>query len=226
VPVQPMRVQALDNLKVVLISAIIAIHGVLGYAGYDEWWSYADVQETVLRPETEIILMVLVGPFALFMIALLFLMAGLLAAPSLQRNGIPGFVRARLLRLGLPFLVFTLFLWPALMYALYHPLGMAPGSYWEEFLSEEGYIDAGPLWFVGVLLIFSLAYAGAVRFGDCGIWPWVDDGGPPKPLPALPHRHAHRGDGNGGSRVSGVSVRHVAASTGRMEPAGFGFRRY
>lgn len=160
VPVQPMRVQALDNLKVVLISAIIAIHGVLGYAGYDEWWSYADVQETVLRPETEIILMVLVGPFALFMIALLFLMAGLLAAPSLQRNGIPGFVRARLLRLGLPFLVFTLFLWPALMYALYHPLGMAPGSYWEECLSEEGYIDAGPLWFVGVLLIFSLAYAG------------------------------------------------------------------
>jgi len=62
-------VQSLDNLKVVLTAAIIAIHGVLGYAGFDEWCSYADVQETVLQPETEIILMVLGGPFALFMIA-------------------------------------------------------------------------------------------------------------------------------------------------------------
>lgn len=155
-PDQAARVQYLDNLKVILIAAIIAIHGVLGYAGFDQWWSYADVRETVLQPITEIVLMALVGPFALFMIALLFLVSGLLAAPSLHRKGIKRFVRDRLLRLGVPFLAFTLILWPLLMYALYHPLG---ASYWEEFLSDEGYIDTGPLWFVGVLLIFSLAYA-------------------------------------------------------------------
>lgn len=160
-PDQAARLQYLDNLKVILIAAIIAIHGVLGYAGYDQYWSYADVQETVLQPVIELVLMVLVGPFALFMIALLFLMAGLLAAPSLHRKGTKRFVRDRLLRLGVPFLAFTLILWPLLLYALYHPLGAAPGSYWEEFLSDEGYVDTGPLWFVGVLLIFSLAYAGA-----------------------------------------------------------------
>lgn len=110
----------------------------------------------MLQPATEMVLMALVGPFALFMIALLFLMAGLLAAPSLQRKGPRRFVRDRLLRLGIPFAAFTLVLWPLLMYALYHPLGAAPGSYLEEFLSDEGYIDTGPLWFVGVLLIFSL----------------------------------------------------------------------
>lgn len=158
-PEQPGRMPYLDDLKAILIAAIIAIHGVLGYAGFDQWWSYADVQETVLQPATEIVLMALVGPFALFMIALLFLMAGLLAAPSLQRKGPRRFIRERLLRLGIPFAAFTLVLWPLLMYALYHPLGAAPGSYLEEFLSDEGYIDTGPLWFVGVLLIFSLAYA-------------------------------------------------------------------
>lgn len=100
-----------------------------------------------------------IGPFALFMIALLFLMAGLLAAPSLHRKGTRRFVRDRLFRLGIPFAALTLILWPLLMYALYHPLGAATGSYWEEFLSDEGYLDAGPLWFVGVLLIFSLLYA-------------------------------------------------------------------
>jgi hypothetical protein len=154
----------LDNLKVVLIAMIIAIHGLLGYVGFDQFWSYADVQEVTLYPLTEIILFAVVGPFALFMIALLFLVAGMLARPSLERKGPARFAADRLLRLGVPFAVFTFGLWPLLMYALYHPLGAAPGSYWAEFIDESGNLDTGPLWFVGVLLIFSLGYAGWVAF--------------------------------------------------------------
>jgi len=48
------------------------------------------------------------------------------------------------------------------MYGLEHPLGDAPGSYAEEYLGAEKQIDTGPLWFVGVLLILSLAYAALV----------------------------------------------------------------
>jgi hypothetical protein len=153
----------LDNLKVIMIAAIIAIHGVLGYVGFDQYWSYADVQEVTLSPVTETALFLVVVPFALFMIALFFLVAGLLTGPSLERKGSGRFARDRLLRLGVPFVVFTLLLWPLLLYALYHPLGAAPGSYWAEFLGEEGNLDTGPLWFVGVLLIFSLAYVAVVR---------------------------------------------------------------
>ena len=153
----------LDNLKVVLIAAIIAIHGVLSYVGSDQLWSYADVQEVTLSPAIEAAVFVVGGPFALFMIPLLFLVAGLLTPGSLERKGVGRFASDRLLRLGVPFLVFVLMLQPLLMYALYHPLGAAPGSYFDEFLSEEGELDAGPLWFVGVLLIFSLTYAGWVR---------------------------------------------------------------
>lgn len=155
----------LDNLKVLLIGVIIAIHGVLGYVGSDQYWSYADVQETTLHPVTEVVLAVASVPFALFMIALLFLVAGLLTPASFRRKGARRFVGDRLLRLGIPFALFTFVLWPALMYALYHPFGAAPGSFWEEYLSDEGYIDTGHLWFLGVLLIFSLGYAGlaAVR---------------------------------------------------------------
>jgi hypothetical protein len=39
---------------------------------------------------------------------------------------------------------------------------VAPESYWREFLGSERQLDTGPLWFAGVLLIFSLAYAGWV----------------------------------------------------------------
>ena len=159
------RQRSLDNLKVVLIALIIAIHGVLGYVGYDQFWSYADVQEVTLSPVTEIILFAAIAPFALFMIALLFLVAGLLSRPSLERKGPGRFATDRLLRLGVPFALSTFGLCPLLMYALYHPLGVAPGSYGDEFLDENSHLDTGPLWFVGVLLIFSLVYAGWVALG-------------------------------------------------------------
>jgi Acyltransferase family len=150
---------------VILIAMIIAIHGVLSYVGFDQFWSYADVQEVTLYPVTEIILFAVIGPSALFMIALLFLVAGLLTRPSLDRKGPGRFSADRLLRLGVPFAVFTFGLWPLLMYTLYHPLGAAPGSYCDKYVDESCHLDTGPLWFVGVLLIFSLGYAGWVDLG-------------------------------------------------------------
>jgi TRAP-type C4-dicarboxylate transport system permease small subunit len=150
----------LDNLKVMLIAAIIAIHGVLGYVGMDQWWAYADVQEVTLAEVTEIILIVAALPFGLFLIALLFLVSGLLSPQSLERKGPGRYALDRILRLGVPFAVFVLVLQPLVLYALLHPLGAAPGSYLQEFLGSEQQLDTGPLWFVGVLLIFSLGYAG------------------------------------------------------------------
>ncbi|HET8662360.1 MAG TPA: acyltransferase [Micromonosporaceae bacterium] len=154
------RAPYLDNLKVILIASIIAIHGILGYAGLVEVWSYTDVREVTLAPVTEAVLFVVVAPFGFFLMPLLFLVAGLLTRPSLERKGTAAYVRDRLLRLGVPFIAYVLLVQPALMYGLEHPLGEASGSYWYEFLGEERQVDTGPLWFVGVLLVFSLGYAG------------------------------------------------------------------
>ncbi|MGH3331443.1 MAG: acyltransferase family protein [Nocardioidaceae bacterium] len=152
----------LDNLKVILIAAIIAIHGVLSYAGTLDVWLYTEVREVTLSPVAEAAMFVVVGPFAFFLIALLFLVAGLLTRPSLERKGPGRFAKDRLLRLGVPFAVYVVLLQPPVVYALEHPLGVAPRSYWFEFLGEPAQLDMGPLWFVGVLLIFSLVYAGWV----------------------------------------------------------------
>jgi hypothetical protein len=163
----------LDNLKVLLITLIIAIHGVLSYTGTLEVWTYTEFREVTLSPVTEGVLFVLVAPFGFFMIALLFLVAGLLTPGSIERKGLRRFVGDRLLRLGIPFAVFVLVLEPTLTYALEHPLGDAPGSYAEEYLGAENVLDTGPLWFVGVLLIFSLVYAAwrALRPGTPGTGP-------------------------------------------------------
>jgi hypothetical protein len=152
-----------DNLKVLLIAAIIAGHGLVGYAALD-LWSYADVREVTLSPVTEGLLFSLLAPFGLFMIPLLFLVAGLLTRGSVERKGPGKYARDRVVRLGIPLVAFVGLIWPLLLYALYHPLGNAPSSYWAEFVgTAEESLDTGYFWFVGVLLIFSLVYAAWVR---------------------------------------------------------------
>jgi heme/copper-type cytochrome/quinol oxidase subunit 4 len=154
------RLPYLDNLKVAVIAAIIAIHAVLGYAGFMDLWSYTGLREVTLSPVVEPALLVAVTPFGFVLIPLLFLVAGLLTVPSIERKGPASFARDRLLRLGVPFAVYVGFVQPTVMYALQHSLGGAPGSFWQEYLWAERQLDTGPLWFVGVLLLFSLAYAG------------------------------------------------------------------
>ncbi|MEU4294055.1 hypothetical protein AB0E63_38040 [Kribbella sp. NPDC026596] len=84
----------LDNLKVVLIAAIIVIHAVLGYASIEVWTS-TEFREVTLTTATQVVLFALVSPFAFFLIALLFLVAGLLTPSSLQRKGTARFLGDR-----------------------------------------------------------------------------------------------------------------------------------
>jgi hypothetical protein len=155
------RVVYLDNLKVALIAVIIALHAVLGYTDTG-FWSYGDAREVTLSPVSTGVLLFVVGPFGLFVIPVLFLVAGLLTPASVERKGPAGFARDRLLRLGVPFVVYVLLIQPPVVYAVDHRWGNARGSFWDEFLAADGQPDAGPLWFVGVLLLYSLVYAGWV----------------------------------------------------------------
>jgi len=157
------RLLYLDNLKVILIAGIIAGHGVASYAAL-ELWAYTDVREVTMSPITNAVVLAVLAPFGLFLIPLLFLVAGLLTPPSVERKGLGPYVKDRLVRLGVPLAFFAFLLWPLLLYALYRPLGNAPGSYWAELIgTAEESLDTGYLWFVADLLIFSLAYAGWTR---------------------------------------------------------------
>ncbi|WP_448810435.1 acyltransferase family protein [Agromyces bauzanensis] len=154
------RRRYVDNLKVILIATVIAGHAIVGYSEFD-WWSYSDVREVSLSAVTTTVLLAIAAPFGLLVIPLLFLVAGLLTPPSVQRKGPGRFARDRLLRLGVPFMVFAVLIWPLLEYGLFRWLGQAP-DLWTYLLAERS-LDTGVLWFVGALLAFSLAYAGLVR---------------------------------------------------------------
>ncbi|HEX9124578.1 MAG TPA: acyltransferase family protein, partial [Actinomycetota bacterium] len=150
------RLAYLDNLKTLLIAGIIASHAVMGYATFGSW-TYQDVQEVTLSDVAETICAVLVFTLGgLFLMALFFLISGLLTEDSLVRKGPSRFVSDRLLRLGLPFAVYTLVVWPLLEFALLEPL-LHRGTYWDSFTDTDPVLDNGPMWFVGVLLLYSLA---------------------------------------------------------------------
>jgi len=165
------RDRYLDNLKVILVTVVIAGHALVGYSELD-WWSYSDVREVTLAPATTIVLIAVALPFALLVIPLLFLVSGLLTPPSVERKGTRRFVTERLMRLGVPFVVFAIVIWPLLEYTLFRWLGEAP-ALWAYF-RDEGSLDSGVLWFVGALLVFSLVSAGwvSLRRGR-GRRPWI-----------------------------------------------------
>ena len=148
---------AVDNLKVLLIAAVIVIHAVMGYAAFFDGWPYAEVQEVHLPDAVVIAVFAVFAPVGICMMALLFLIAGLLTPPSVARKGPGRFARDRLLRLGVPFAVFVLLLWPLSLYGLVRTLGRTRRGYWAYFTGALP--NNGPLWFVGLLLLLSLGYA-------------------------------------------------------------------
>jgi Acyltransferase family len=152
------RVEYLDSLKLLLVAVIIAGHGALAYGDLDGAWPYQDVQETRLGAVSNVALSSVTILAALFAMGLFFLLSGLVAPGSLARHGPASFARRRLRRLGAPLVVWTLVLWPAAIWLAHVAAGDAY-PLWSALGRADPVLDPGPMWFVEVLLIYSLAYA-------------------------------------------------------------------
>jgi hypothetical protein len=163
-PVCAKRLTYLDNVRVVMVAGVIVGHAIAGYAGMN--WTYADVAEGEMGELSGAVFALLILPFAVFVMALFFLVAGLLTPGALDRKGPRRFARDRLIRLGIPLAAFTFVLWPLMTYGLYAAAG-SDWSLWDVY-ADDPTLDNGPLWFVEVLLIYSLVYAAWVGWRSRG----------------------------------------------------------
>ncbi|WP_309110489.1 acyltransferase [Saccharothrix sp.] len=154
---QRSRLAAVDNLKVVLVAWVIGGHALLGYSAVGGW-PYDEVNEVTFAPRVETVLAAVLGPSGLFLMGTFYLLSGLFTPGSLARKGRSRFVRERLLRLGVPWVLSALVVWPLSLWVAYRAAGHDVSPWWV-FTHRDPLLDSGSLWFVAILLLFSLVYA-------------------------------------------------------------------
>jgi len=149
------RLWFLDNLRLVLICGVVVAHVAGLYAGGD-FYQYQDpVPADVLTRYVLAIPDLIAISFGL---GFFFLIAGYLTPGSYDRKGGASFVRDRLVRLGVPLLLYDLLLDPLVVYLA---RGLH-GSYWSfygPYLLQVRTIGPVVAWFIAVLLQFTLLYA-------------------------------------------------------------------
>ncbi|MGO8910736.1 MAG: acyltransferase family protein [Bradyrhizobium sp.] len=160
----PGRNAGLDALRATLIVLVLFHHSAITYGAIGGWF-YREVP-TDGRLETKLLIFFCTLNQAYFM-GLFFLIAGYLTPTAVDRNGAPAYLHERILRLGLPLIVFGFLIGPV-------TIALAQTADGRPFLTTllrlwaRGTFENGPLWFAQALLIFSAGYllwrAIALRF--------------------------------------------------------------
>ena len=121
--------------------------------------SFYGFNEQAGLPSDLVYILFTVGAQAFFM-GLLFLLSGYFTVPSYDRKGSKQFLKDKLIRLGIPLIIFAVFIDPPIEYMLALWRGWFHGSFFAFLSNPNFYTPAGPLWFVLALLVFAIAYIG------------------------------------------------------------------
>ncbi|MFA6450920.1 MAG: acyltransferase [bacterium] len=152
------RMEYIDNLRVLLTVLVVMHHTACTYGDVGGWYYHEGRQDTIT--------MALLGIFTAFnqayFMSLFFMLSGFFAPQSFYKKGAWHFIKDRLIRLGIPLIIFDIAINPVIVYAKYvkfehYSKGFI--SFFSEYMSRFYGIGRGPLWFVDTLLIFSIVYA-------------------------------------------------------------------
>jgi glucans biosynthesis protein C len=156
------RLFFIDYLRAFLIILVIMLHLAFTYGSSINLWYYHDTTNAL----TAGLVTSLIGIGQAFCLGLFFLISAYFAPGAYDRKGAGPFLRDRLVRLGLPLLIYDSLINP---FVVYIAAGF-PGSYWQFYthylLSLRG-IGQGPVWFIEALLFFAMFY---ILWRVCSTW--------------------------------------------------------
>jgi surface polysaccharide O-acyltransferase-like enzyme len=148
----------IDNLRILLIILVVLWHLAITY-GAGGYWPYQESRPDTATSMVYTVFSVINSPYVL---GFFFLIAGYFTPRALDRRGPARFAGNRLLRLGIPLLVYILLFDPLIAYGVKTVVGNYSGSFWKywrvHFLGYRS-LGVGPMWFAELLLIFCLLYA-------------------------------------------------------------------
>lgn len=159
------RVFFLDNIRYMMVLLVVVIHMACGYSHYTTWWAVNDDNAAAI----DFILRTL----DIFLMPTLFFIAGFFALPSLNKHGTWMFIRKKLVRLGVPWLVGVILLGPVRMYIHDYSRGFQHHDLWKHFMMNiegaaslrTGFILSTHqfnhihFWFISLLLAMFILFA-------------------------------------------------------------------
>lgn len=152
------RLLYIDNVRTFLTILVLLHHIMIVYAGSGSW-IYTERRQDLV---TEIVGSIFCAVNQAFFMGLFLLISAYFVPGAYDRKGARRFWKDRLLRLGIPLLVYSWLVQPPFVYWFLRTTEGLHGSLWDfypRYFSYGNLIGAGPLWFIETLLIFTLFYA-------------------------------------------------------------------
>jgi glucan biosynthesis protein C len=149
-----------DNLRTALMVLVVLHHLAVIYgANYPFYY--------VEPAYSEVLALIVLVVFQLlnqaYFMGFFFLLSGYFTPGSFERKGLTAFTKDRLIRLGIPLVVFSFVLSPLTFYigfphieaSLLANYGITLPLTWQNYPS---FVNPGPLWFIAILLVFDFSY--------------------------------------------------------------------
>ena len=158
-PVQKQpRLLYIDNIRILLICLVITTHAAITFGAQGSWYyTVADAD-----PVAEVVLTVVTALNQTFFMGFFFLISAYFVPGSFERKGTSRYLRDRLIRLGIPLVVWVVVISPFLGYTVATHVYGSTGSFTEfyagHFLPFRGF-GLGPMWFIFTLLVLDVGYA-------------------------------------------------------------------
>ncbi|KAJ7251822.1 hypothetical protein B0H12DRAFT_1234087 [Mycena haematopus] len=147
------RVHFIDNLRSALVALVILHHACLPFGGIGMWYYVSPYHASMSSP----ILITFVAVNQSYFMGLLFFLSGHWSSLAADRKHWRAFCTDKLIRLGVPAVVYTLFLGPLVLgigrWKEHTPIFSALLTYWTSLRGVRG-----PVWFTATLLFFDLIY--------------------------------------------------------------------
>jgi len=169
------RLVFFDNLRTLMILLVLIFHSAASYSPMVGFWPFRDANPTEF-------LDILMIPLDVFMMPILFSIAGYFALPSLRRRGGWDFLKGKLKRLGIPWLMITILVLPVLDYIHYYAQSVDSGlparsyaTHWllsmrkiaefrvgrmdmSEYLNMTEHFYQRYMWFLSLLFLFFVVF--------------------------------------------------------------------
>jgi glucan biosynthesis protein C len=146
------RLLFIDNLRTGLITLVVLHHAAVVYGAFTPFY--------YVEPPINLVLLVFGLINQSWFMGALFLLSGYFTPGSFDRKGPGSFLKDRLLRLGIPLIIFIFVLSPVASIGYWQMpaslTGITTPLTWQAYPHLLG---MGPLWFVAMLLIFDFGYA-------------------------------------------------------------------